>query len=201
MKLVFQMNERGLKVLSEMVASNANAWPVAAELRAHWLAFDAEAIRRAARLPFVIFDARFADEVWWRAISRNPELTTVTSNDRPAWPAQAGEDLMGELLVFAWHMVRLDHLVARLTLGILPGVGASLTALTPQHIRHIATRHARVLELRWTNDPAFWSRLLIAALNADDRALSDIHLHAQLRLSSALMADAISPLGVGDDGY
>jgi hypothetical protein len=190
LKLVFQINEQGLQRLSKTIAGGAMAWPPVAAHRALWSAVDAGAIRRAVRLPFVILDARFMDQAWWRATCQDPERIAEAGANAAAWPADVSEELMSELLVFAWHMVKWDRRVAWLTLGILPGVADVLAALTPQQLAHISRRQRRVLQLRWQHDPAFWSRLLTTARDGDEQALSDIHLQAKILLSTTLIAQA-----------
>jgi hypothetical protein len=78
--------------------------------------------------------------------------------------------------------------VARLSLGMSTGVVGLMAALTPQQLAVISARHWGVLRLRWHDQPDFWARLLVAARDDDEEALSEIHLHAKLLLSGELLA-------------
>jgi len=46
----------------------------------------------------------------------------------------------------------------------------------------------RALRLRWQEERDFWARLLAAAQDGDEEALSESHLHAKLLLSGTLVA-------------
>jgi len=122
--LVYQLNERSFQLLID----------AATQHRELWSALDAAAIQRAARFPFVILDVNFTDAGWWRAVSQNPERSFDEQSDASLWPAEVAEKLLGELLVFAWHTAKWDRRVARLSLGMLPGVVGVISALTPQQL-------------------------------------------------------------------
>lgn len=150
-----------------------------------------EGLQRAAGLSSVILDAYFTDEPWRQAIAQNADNFMSEHSGTSAWPPDIGAELMGELLVFAWHTVKLDRRVARLSLGMVPAVADVIAALTPQRLGRIAARHTGALRLRWQEDQDFWIRLATAARDGDETALSDIHLHAKLLLSESLIAPGV----------
>src|ERR1700722_19445463 len=95
-------------------------------------------------------------------------------------PGSVLVDLMQEMLIFAWHTVKWDQRIARLSLGMAPAVAESIAALTPGQLTIIAGNYRGALCLRWYNQPDFWRRLLIAARDNDEEILAEIHLHAKL---------------------
>jgi hypothetical protein len=122
--LVYQLNERSLQLLRD----------TATRQREVWSGLDAAAIRRAARFPFVILDVFFNDEGWWKSVLQKPASSLAQTPAMLLWPAEEAEKLMGELLVFAWHMAKGDWRVAQLSLGMLPGVVEAVAEMTPHQL-------------------------------------------------------------------
>ena len=177
--LAYQLNQRVFGFVRDIAAARGDDWPFIAHDRELWAAMDAGAIERAARFPFVALEVHFTDVEWWHAESKPTEASQ--------WPATVSEQLMGELLVFAWHTVKWDKRVARLTLGMVPGVAELMAALTPHQLDALSAKNCSALRLRWQDDRPFWTRLLGAARDDDEEALADIHLHAKLLLSGELI--------------
>jgi hypothetical protein len=188
--LVYRFNERALGLLSG-VALGSIACDLAGitpycEL---WSGLDAEIIRRAARLPFVILDVHFTNETWWRRATELNTASTIASSHLCDWPVNVAEPLMQEMMIFAWYSVKSDRRVARLSLGMSPGVASVIADLSPQQLTQIAHSHSGELRLRWQSNAEFWSELLRAARNEDQNALEEIRLHAKLLLCGELISD------------
>jgi hypothetical protein len=182
--LAFEINQRFFTLARSLAAdTDADGWPLTQD-RELWSQLDAPAIARAARFPFLVLDVHFNRETWWCEVIDG----SGASAPPQGWPASVSEHLMSETLVFAWHTAKSDWRVARLSLGMVPAVAELIAALTPQHLASIAAQHSGALRLRWTDDADFWTRLLTAARNGDEKALADSHLHANLRLSGELLA-------------
>jgi len=176
LELVYQLNERAFMLLTG-----------ASVQRELWSELDGPAIRRAARFPFLVVDAHFTDEAWWRSVLLNPQRSN--SNEMSSlWRTDAARQLMSETLVFAWHTVKWDKRVARLSLGITPSVAELIAALAPHQLDIISAERCRALQLRWQDVPEFWTRLLIAARDNDEESLVDSHLHAKPLLTGELIA-------------
>lgn len=188
LELVYQLNERSVTLLAHAARSGTSEWLAETPHRVLWSELTTEAIQRAARFPFVILEAHFTDDEWWRAASVNPQDVIEQSLGPTCWPHEEAQQLMSEALVFAWHTAKWDRRVARLSLGMSTGVVGLMAALTPQQLAVISARHWGVLRLRWHDQPDFWTRLLVAARDDDEEALSEIHLHAKLLLSGELLA-------------
>lgn len=188
LELVHQLNERSLTLLADAAKSGTSEWLAGTPYRALWSELTIDAIQRAARFPFVILDSHFTDDEWWRAVSVNPQELIEQSLGPTCWPHEAAQQLMSEALVFAWHTAKWDRRVARLSLGMSPGVVGSIARLTPRQLAVISARHWSALRLRWQEERDFWARLLAAAQDGDEEALSESHLHAKLLLSGTLVA-------------
>jgi hypothetical protein len=177
--LAYQLNQRAFGLVREMAAAPGD-WPLIGHDRALWAGLDAGTIERAARFPFVILDVHFTDVQWWRTDLKPAEVSY--------WPTTVSEPLMSETMVFAWHTVKWDRRVARLALGMVPGVADAIAALTPHQLDRLSAKHCEALQLRWQDDSNFWTRLLIAVRDNDEETLADIHLHAKLLLSGELIS-------------
>lgn len=164
MELVYHFNERALTLLKS--------------------GLDADAIRRAARFPFLVVDVHFLEEGWWRSVLLNPQGVPAAQS---LWPPEIAGKFMSEVLVFAWHTAKWDRQVARLVLGMVPPVVEMVRELTPQQLDAVAGLHSGALKLRWHEDQEFWTKLLNAARDGHEETLADIHLHAKLRLSGQLI--------------
>jgi hypothetical protein len=188
--LVHQLNERCLKLLSDVAKSpDACEWPPIAHQRELWSTLDGDVVERAARFPFVILDVHFTNEKWWRWVS---EPRDASAEDRAPssqrWPARVAGELMQETLIFAWHTAKWDRRVARLSLGMSPTVAESIAGLTPRQLATISSHHSAALRLRWQDNADFWGRLLVVARSDDQEALIEIHLHAKLLLCGELIS-------------
>jgi hypothetical protein len=174
-ELVYQLNARAFLLLKAAACATLPLWSL-----------EEAALRRAARFPFLIVDVHFLDEAWWRQVLLNPP--GVPGDPLSLWPAEVAHKFMSEVLVFAWHTARWDRRVARLVLGMVPGVVEIVRDLTPQQLDTAAGLHSGALRLRWQGNEEFWTKLLTAARDSDEEVLADIHLHAKLLLSGELMA-------------
>lgn len=183
LELVYKMNERAFTLLKEGAMQNRDLWSD----------LDVQAIQRAARFPFVILDVCFTDELLWRSRSAANQRQPAARVGTLLWPEPLAEQLVGELLVFAWHTVKWDRQVARLSLGMMPGVVEAIAGLTPQQLTEVAAQFKSALRLRWQEDVEFWTRLLkAAAREGNEGTLADVHLHAKLLLLGELMTGSAS---------
>jgi hypothetical protein len=187
--LVYGLNERCFELLSG-VAMTLIPGELAgiAQNRELWSGLDSEAIKRAGRFPFVILDVHFTNQTWWQQVLRASETSAAVAPNPGHWPTKLAEPLMQETLIFAWHSVKWDRRVARLSLGMSPEVVDIIAGLSPQQLADISHRHSSELCLRWQDDADFWSQLLRAARNGDSDALDEIHLHAKLLLCGELIS-------------
>jgi len=177
MELAFQLNTRALNLLKE----------TATQYQELWSRLDTEIIERAAGFPFVILDVNFTDEVWWRSASQRREEPWRDQPSPSMWPNEVARQLMGELLVFAWHTAKWNRRVARLSLGMSPEVVEIVAALTPHQLDIVSGRHCAALRLRWQAHVDFWKRLVDASFTGNELALAEIRLYAKLLLAGELI--------------
>jgi hypothetical protein len=184
LEIVYRFNERCFQMIGESVGANGMCGaPAIAENRDLWSRLDEVARERAARFPFLILDVHFRNQTWWRNVIDGTTVGEIAS----AHSYSLAEALMEETLLFAAQTVHWDASVARLTLGMSPEVVELLQGLHPQLMASIWRKHSGELRLRWQEQPLFWRPLLVAACDADDEALSERHLDAQLRFCTELL--------------
>lgn len=188
LNLVHQINERCIGLLCDVAVADARptALPIIAQNRDLWVHLGLEARQKTARIPFVIVDAQFKNEEWWRRAAESDARESEAEESLNGLPREASEHLMHELTIFAWQTARWDRTVAQMSLGMSPPVVELIAALTPQQVRAIATRDSQGMRVRWADDPRFWRDLLVAAKAGNDEKLAEIHLHAKLLLCSEL---------------
>lgn len=186
--LVYQLNERCIELLYELAANSAHdrSLPIITEHRDLWTRLEPAARQAVARMPFVITDAHFREEVWWRRVIEARADETESEAESNGLPREASEHLMHETTMLAWQTARWDHTVAQMSLAMSSSVAAIISALTPQQIRVICARECHAIRVRWADDVQFWLDLLTAAVTHDDDRLDDLRLHAKLLLCSEL---------------
>jgi hypothetical protein len=189
LELVYRYNERCLGLLC-----GPNAGPIAARSLA--IAANLDLLRnldrrnlgRAARLPFVIMDLRFADGAWWRDLLQASPFNAGS----PAilTPEAESPDLViaRETVMFAWQTARWDRSTAQLSFGMSTRVVEVISHLSPAQVTEISSTQSDELRLRWDDDLKFWRDLLLAAASSDADLLDDILLHAKLQLLRGIWA-------------
>jgi hypothetical protein len=184
-EVVRQLNARCVDFVRESAGrADTQCDKAITENRELWLALHADRVAGIATLPFVIVDAQFADFSWWEASVRGDVLPHDENATKPA--SESSMELMDEVAMFAWQVVRWDRTTAQLSLGMTPAVADIISSLGPQQMRAISKAGALGLRLRWHNDTRFWRELLTAAIHSETKALSLLSLHAKLRLCSEL---------------
>lgn len=187
--LVYQFNSRCLSLLGSSAAGlplpEASA---IADNRDLWAGMTGAARERAARLPFVILDFRFADDQWWRDITGTQSAQDPPPRLGDPGPKPLIELLAQETLMFAWQTARWDRLAAQLSFAMPASVVELIAELTPGRLNELASRESAGIRLRWGQDVNFWRELLLAAEVKDLGRVADLHLHAKLLLMRSLLA-------------
>jgi hypothetical protein len=186
--LVYQSNERCLKLLRDVaMTSSPTELASIARHRELWRGLDANVIERVAQFPFLILDMHFTNETWWRNVVEVGDRAAAGALNANNLPVEVAEPLTQETLIFAWHSVKWDRRVARLSLGMSSAVADIIAALSPQQIADIAGHYSSELHLRWQGSAYFWTQLLRIACSGDSDALEEIRLHAKLLFCGALI--------------
>lgn len=186
--LVYRLNERCIDLLYELAITGARDTTLSV-ITSHvefWLRLEPAARQSMARMPFIIMDAYFQDEMWWRRVTDYGLDDAQTDAASNGLPREVSEHLMHETVMLAWQTARWDHTVAQMSLAMSPSVVAIVSALTPQQVRVISARECHAIRVRWVDDLQFWRDLLAAAALRDGDRLRQLHLHAKLLLCSEL---------------
>lgn len=188
LELVYQLNERSIDALCDVAIRNSPEvrLEVIAANRELWARLDADGRQAIARLPFLVLDAHFREEAWWRRAAEQMTRAVPQGGEGNDLPHELAEQLMHETTMFAWQTARWDKTVAQLSLGMTSGVVAIVATLTPQQIRVIATTQSEGIRVRWDDDVQFWRELLKAANAKEARKLAELHLLAKLRLCGGI---------------
>lgn len=167
--------------------------PMLRENRNLWCQLNVEGRRRLAELPFVIVDARFRDESWWRTRgSIGGDLVAErAAADESLREARAS--LFLETLMFAWQVAREDSAVAQILFAMSKPVAGIVSSLPMQDIRTLAAERSEALRVRWDEDSQLWRDLLVAVATDDEAALEEVRLHAKLLFCGDLIARADNP--------
>jgi hypothetical protein len=195
--MVYRFNERCIELIYEVASSSASQTTsvAIAENRGLWINLGVEARRRVANMPFVILDANFKSDDWWRRVSqslRDPALIHKPAADNAGaystsgFPPEASKNLMQETIIFAWQLVGSDRTTAIMSFGMLAPVAGIIAELTPKDIREISTREHSAVRIRWADDVRLWRDFLLAANAGDDDRLAALHLHAKLLICSEI---------------
>jgi hypothetical protein len=186
--LVYQLNEHCLELLADVAAANAGSeLPLVSANRDLWAQLGPDARRRAALLPFVILDLRFADETWWKRAIGAPASTLHEPDSTSGLPSELSERLVQEILMFAWQMARSDRTAAQVSFGMRPAVAVIIGELMPGQVRDIASRASGDIHVRWEQNGRFWRELLFAAESGNEETIAELHLHAKLQLLGPLI--------------
>jgi hypothetical protein len=189
LRSVHTLNERCLELLTHLARSNAeHVTPDTVQCyRALWGNLNPKARSQAAQVPFLLLDVYFQDALWWRW-ARNPHaVRRHRTPARNSFSRRIAAELIRETLMLAWSTVAFDRAAATILLGMAPDVSSIIAELGVHDVERIAARQSRYLQLRWDDFPAFWSRLLNAALQGDEDALHACHLHGIQLLGSELL--------------
>lgn len=187
---VHALNERCLELLAQLARSEQARFNLAIlnQNRKLWRSLNLAARRRASLTPYLLLDVQFQDIEWWRwaKAARAGGRRVVIS--QPAFSGKVAAELMRETLMLAWSTAAFDRGAAGVLLGMTPAVSATIAELGPQDVERITARHSPHLRPRWDDFPAFWGRLLTAALEDDEETLHAARLHGMQLLGSELLS-------------
>lgn len=175
---VRQLNDQLLELVAEWTRINRESAEQVLGGHCSVLAgMDPAARRRAASVPILLLDLRFADVGWWTSSARAGDHPfDGTRSEPPAYPWQA--PLTREVLMVAWSALRVDQSSAALLFGISAPVATLIESFTPRQIDVVGATHCTELKPRFTGNPSFWRRLLVSATARDDSALAVMHVYA-----------------------
>jgi len=186
-----ELNAECLGLLAMRAAEADSAVPVPpllAALRDQWASLSAQAVRRLAAAPFMLFDAGFASAPRWLEL----RARGVGDQNRcePAYfDLAAARSVTRRMLVYGWHLARSRPRAACLVFGVTIAAADSLAACSLTALEAAAERNADVLRPRWPQQHGFWRELLVASSAGADRRLHELLLGGIQRLAAETLAE------------
>jgi uncharacterized protein with LGFP repeats len=112
-----------------------------------------EGRREIADCPYTLFNMRFEDAPFWRAVQRRAPGPTAASPNADIATARSGAYL-------AWYLSRSDDRTASLVLGMTLEAQRVWRGIALSRIDAAATAALPDLRARWVRQPSFWPTLL-----------------------------------------
>jgi hypothetical protein len=106
------------------------------------------------------------------------------SHTEPVFVGQGAGDFIRRVLMFGWHLSRANRQLARVVLGMSPGVAMRIAALRLQDLDWLALHRPGWVRPRWEMQPRIWRHLLLAARDPDRGHLTQVSLRG-LQLMAA----------------
>lgn len=128
------------------------------------------ASRLCERLPFALFDLRFADSAFWAA-----EIGAASRlQDAFALPA-ADERIVAftrSVIMVAWHLTQTRASRARLVFGASPATVAAIAAMPVASVEGVARRVCLALSARFGARTRFWLQFEGCAAEPNERSVA-----------------------------
>jgi len=125
--------------------------------------------RLCERLPFALFDLRFADGAFWAA-----EIVAAGGvQDASALPA-ADERIVAftrVAIMVAWHLAQARASCARLVFGASPATVAAIAAMRVASVERVVRRVCPALRARFGSRARFWLQFEACAARPNERSV------------------------------
>jgi hypothetical protein len=182
---VVEINMQCLEYLGAMAATAPASSPasIAGQLNG-WRELTAGARAALAASPYLLADAGFDDEVRWQAMEQRMVNDLPLSLTEPVFVGQGAGDFIRRVLMLGWHLSRANRQLARVVLGMWPGVALRIAALRLQDLDWVAQHRPGWVRPRWEKQPRIWRHLLLAARDPDRSHLTQVSLRG-LQLMAA----------------
>jgi hypothetical protein len=179
-----ELNHRFLDLIAspagEWHAMDGPDWP--GDLSRRLASLSIAERKAVAGCPYALFDLRFHDDGHWRARLQSPRQWTVcdaTARD------QKTLEFVRLALFFAWHVAATASLAARFLTGMNVMTVAAFRSVTIDCIPALAITESANLTARWSDRPAYWAALTIAASRPNPAVLRRIQMSG-LQLAAAM---------------
>lgn len=121
------------------------------------------------RLPFALFDLRFADSAFWAA------ETVAAGSVQDAFALPAADDRIVEFtraaIMVAWHLAQTRASCARLVFGASPATIAAIAAIPVASVERVARRVCLALSARFGSRTRFWLQFEGCAVQPNERSV------------------------------
>jgi hypothetical protein len=128
--------------------------------------------RLAERLPYALFDLRFADGNFWAA-----EVAAAGGVQDAGGPAPVDERVVAfarAAVMVVWHLAQTRTAGARLVFGASPATIAAVAAMPVAAVERLARRVAPALSARFGTRTRFWLQFEGCAAQPDDRSVDQL---------------------------
>jgi hypothetical protein len=128
--------------------------------------------RLAERLPYALFDLRFADGNFWAA-----EVAAAGGVQDAGGPAAVDERVVAfarAAVMVVWHLAQTRTAGARLVFGASPATIAAVAAMPVAAVERLARRVAPALSARFGTRTRFWLQFEGCAAQPDDRSVDQL---------------------------
>jgi len=128
--------------------------------------------RLAERLPYALFDLRFADGNFWAA-----EVADAGGVQDAGGPALVDERVVAfarAAVMVVWHLAQTRTAGARLVFGASPATIAAVAAMPVAAVERLARRVAPALSARFGTRTRFWLQFEGCAAQPDDRSVDQL---------------------------
>jgi hypothetical protein len=165
-----QANGAFLALVARRAASDdgARAVGMPREVAARIATQDATTRRFASECPYTLYNVRFEDAPFWRALAARAASATAAGApgaEPPdaSWTSGDESRFVLTAVFLAWHLARHEDLSSALVLGMTPSVRDVWRGLPLQVLESLALGSLPHLRARWGTHPRFWPQLLDAA--------------------------------------
>ena len=128
------------------------------------------AAKLCERLPFALFDLRFADGAFWAA----EIIAAGGMQDRLALPT-ADKRIVAftrAVIMVAWHLAQTRASCARLVFGASPATVAAIAAMPVASVERVARRVCLALSARFGSRTRFWLQFEGCAAQPNERSVA-----------------------------
>jgi hypothetical protein len=128
--------------------------------------------RLAERLPYALFDLRFADGNFWAA-----EVAAAGGVQDAGGPAAVDERVVAfarAAVMVVWHLAQTRTRGARLVFGASPATIAAVAAMPVAAVERLARRVAPALSARFGTRTRFWLQFEGCAARPDERSVDQL---------------------------
>ncbi len=158
--------------------------------RPEWLASQVGPLTGAQRgamagCPYALFDLRFQDERYWQQRLHDPGAWFIAEESA----ADEAASFVRLALFYAWHVASGAGLKAQLLLGMHLNTIAAFRRATINQLPGLAAVEAKILSVRWSDCPAYWSALSAAASCGEAATLRRVQLYGLQLAAAARLAN------------
>jgi hypothetical protein len=184
-----ELNAQCLELMTEQSLLRApNAPPMFREIVDLWSRLDVASRRRAARCPFLLVDAGFADPYRWRWVGGDRVGDREPVSYTAFFTASGATKLAHQVFTNAWYIARTQRLATPLYLGMPVHCAGLLAACTISQVGELGNQHAGWLRPRWAGRVRIWRELLLTAISGEGPRLEVARLQGVQLLAMEMKA-------------